>query len=69
MKERGLKQEERVHAVGKGPLQLLSKGCDEQKFSRIQGETNAYIWKATMLRVQTEHNQLKVSWAENIWRL
>lgn len=61
MGERGIKQEEGVHAVGKGPLQLLSKSCNEQMFSRIQGETNAYIWKAAMLCVKTKHNKLRKS--------
>lgn len=51
IRERGLKQVEGVHAAGKGLLQPLSKGCNEQKFSYIQGETNAYIWKVAMLRI------------------
>lgn len=35
-----LKQDKGLHAVCKGPLQLLSKG---QKFSNVQEETNTNI--------------------------
>lgn len=50
MGERSLKQEEGVNTVGKGPLQLLSTGCNDHRFLYVQGETNAYIWKAAVLR-------------------
>lgn len=42
--ERSLKQEG-FHAVDKGPLQLLSKGFNEHRFSCNQGETRVYKWK------------------------
>lgn len=50
MGERSLKQEE-LHAVDKGPLQLLSKGFNEYRFSCNQGETRVYNWKGATLCV------------------